>query len=216
MHTEAAREQMIEQQVRAWDVLDERVLAIFRAVPRERFVPAEQRFLAFADVEIALAHAQHMLRPSVAGRLLQALALSGSERVLEVGSGTGYLTACVAAAGRAVRSVEIFPDLADAARANLAAFSVDNALVVNEDAMLILQDIRYDAIALTASLPVYDQRWERQLEVGGRLFIVVGEAPIMEARLVRRLSEDTWTSESLFETVIDPLRNARWPEQFSF
>jgi protein-L-isoaspartate(D-aspartate) O-methyltransferase len=88
--------------------------------------------------------------------------------------------------------------------------------VVNEDAMLILQDIRYDAIALTASLPVYDQRWERQLEVGGRLFIVVGEAPIMEARLVRRLSEDTWTSESLFETVIDPLRNARWPEQFSF
>jgi protein-L-isoaspartate(D-aspartate) O-methyltransferase len=147
---------------------------------------------------------------------LQALALSGSERVLEVGSGTGYLTACVAAAGRAVRSVEIFPDLADAARANLAAFSVDNALVVNEDAMLILQDIRYDAIALTASLPVYDQRWERQLEVGGRLFIVVGEAPIMEARLVRRLSEDTWTSESLFETVIDPLRNARWPEQFSF
>ena len=216
MHTEAAREQMIEQQVRAWDVLDERVLAILRAVPRERFVPPEQRFLAFADVEICLPHAQHMLRPSVAGRLLQALALSGSERVLEVGSGTGYLTACVAAAGRAVRSVEIFPDLADAARANLAAFSVDNALVVNEDAMLILQDIRYDAIALTASLPVYDQRWERQLEVGGRLFIVVGEAPIMEARLVRRLSEDTWTSESLFETVIDPLRNARWPEQFSF
>ena len=216
MHTEAAREQMIEQQVRAWDVLDERVLAILRAVPRERFVPPEQRFLAFADVEVALGHAQHMLRPSVAGRLLQALALSGSERVLEVGSGTGYLTACVAAAGSAVRSVEIFPDLADAARANLAAFSVDNALVVNEDAMLILQDIRYDAIALTASLPVYDQRWERQLEVGGRLFIVVGEAPIMEARLVRRLSEDTWTSESLFETVIDPLRNARWPEQFSF
>jgi protein-L-isoaspartate(D-aspartate) O-methyltransferase len=216
MHTEAAREQMIEQQVRAWDVLDERVLGILRQVPRERFVPAEQRFLAFADVEISLGHGQHMLRPSVAGRLLQALALSGPERVLEVGSGTGYLTACLAAAGSAVRSVEIFPDLADAARANLAAFSVDNALVLNEDAMLITDDVRYDAIALTASLPVYDERWERQLEVGGRLFVVVGEAPIMEARLVRRLSEDTWTSESVLETVIDALRNARRPQEFSF
>jgi protein-L-isoaspartate(D-aspartate) O-methyltransferase len=213
MHTEAAREQMIEQQVRAWDVLDERVLGILRQVPRERFVPAEQRFLAFADVEISLGHGQHMLRPSVAGRLLQALALSGPERVLEVGSGTGYLTACLAAAGSAV---EIFPDLADAARANLAAFSVDNALVLNEDAMLITDDVRYDAIALTASLPVYDERWERQLEVGGRLFVVVGEAPIMEARLVRRLSEDTWTSESVLETVIDALRNARRPQEFSF
>src|ERR1700681_2198355 len=115
MHTEAAREQMIEQQVRAWDVLDERVLGILRLVPRERFVPPEQRFLAFADVEIPLAHAQHMLRPSVVGRLLQALALAGSERVLEVGSGTGYVTACLAASSRVVRSVEIFPDLAELA-----------------------------------------------------------------------------------------------------
>jgi protein-L-isoaspartate(D-aspartate) O-methyltransferase len=216
MHTEAAREQMIEQQVRAWDVLDEHVLAILRAVPRERFVPGEQRFLAFADVEITLPHAQHMLRPSVAGRLLQALALSGCERVLEVGSGTGYVTACLAASSRAVRSVEIFPDLAEAATANLAGLSVDNAQVVNEDAMQIRADTRYEAIALTASLPQYDGRWERQLEIGGRLFVVVGEAPIMEARLVRRLSEDTWTAESLFETIIDPLVNAKRPEEFSF
>ena len=216
MHTEAASEQMIEQQVRAWDVLDERVLAILRAVPRERFVPAAQRFLAFADVEVSLPHAQHMLRPSVVGRLLQALALSGSERVLEVGSGTGYVTACLAAAGRAVRSVEIFPDLAAVAGENLAGLSVDNAQVVNEDALQIAPETRYEAIALTASLPVYDARWERQLEVGGRLFVVVGEAPIMEARLVRRLTEDTWTFESLFETIIDPLRNARRPEEFSF
>src|SRR3984893_12348319 len=100
MPTEAAREQMIEQQVRPWDVLDERVLGVLRLVPRECFVPPEQRFLAFADVEISLAHAQHMLRPSVVGRLLQALALGGSERVLEVGSGTGYVTACLAAASR--------------------------------------------------------------------------------------------------------------------
>jgi protein-L-isoaspartate(D-aspartate) O-methyltransferase len=157
-----------------------------------------------------------MLRPSVVGRLLQALALSGSERVLEVGSGTGYVTACLAAAGRAVRSVEIFPDLAAVAGENLAGLRVDNAQVVNEDALQIAPETRYEAIALTASLPVYDARWERQLEVGGRLFVVVGEEPIMEARLVRRLSEDTWTTESLFETIIDPLRNARRPEEFSF
>jgi protein-L-isoaspartate(D-aspartate) O-methyltransferase len=216
MQTEAAREQMVEQQMRAWEVLDERVLAIFRSVPRERFVPADQRFLAFADAEIPLAHAQHMLRPSVAGRLLQALSLSGSERVLEVGSGSGFITACLAAASRAVRSVEIFPDLAALAAANLAGVGVDNAQVVNEDAWQIPPDIRYEAIALTASLPLYDERWQRQLEVGGRLFVVVGEAPIMQARLVQRLSEESWASESLFETVIDPLRNARWPEEFSF
>jgi protein-L-isoaspartate(D-aspartate) O-methyltransferase len=216
MQFEVAREQMIEQQVRAWDVLDERVLAILRMVPRERFVPPEQRFLAFADVEIALPHAQHMLRPSVVGRLLQALALAGSERVLEVGSGTGFVTACIAASSRAVRSVEIFADLADLAGANLAGLGVDNAQVVNEDACQLSQDTRYEAIALTASLPVYDERWQRQLEVGGRLFVVVGEEPIMEARLVHRLSEATWTSESLFETIVDPLRNARRPDGFIF
>jgi protein-L-isoaspartate(D-aspartate) O-methyltransferase len=216
MQFEAAREQMIEQQVRAWDVLDERVLAILRMVPRERFVPPQERFLAFADVEISLPHAQHMLRPSVVGRLLQALALGGSERVLEVGSGTGFVTACLAASSRAVRSVEIFADLAELAGANLAGLGVDNAQVVNEDACKISQDTRYEAIALTASLPVYDERWQRQLEVGGRLFVVVGEKPIMEARLVHRLSEATWTSESLFETIIDPVRNARRPEEFVF
>jgi protein-L-isoaspartate(D-aspartate) O-methyltransferase len=216
MHNELAREQMIEQQVRAWDVLDERVLAILRIVPRERFVSAEHRFLAFADVEIPLAHAQHMLRPSVAGRLLQALDLDGSERVLEVGAGSGFVTACLAASCTAVRSVEIFADLAEIAQANLAALNVDNAQVVNEDALRLATDTRYDAIALTGSLPVYDERWQRQLEIGGRLFVVVGEPPIMEARLVRRLSEKAWTSESLFETVIDPLRNARRLEEFSF
>jgi protein-L-isoaspartate(D-aspartate) O-methyltransferase len=216
MHTEQAREQMIEQQVRAWDVLDARVLAVMRSVPRERFVPDKQRFLAFADVEIALPHAQHMLRPSVAGRLLQALDLSGSERVLEVGSGSGFVTACLAATSHAVRSIEIFPALADLARANLAALEIANVQVDSDDALQVREDVRYDAIALTASLPEYDGRWEQQLAIGGRLFVIVGEAPIMEARLVRRLSEETWTSESLFETVVDPLRNARRPDEFSF
>jgi len=216
MRTEDAREQMIEQQVRAWDVLDERVLALLRRVPRERFVSPQYRFLAFADVEIPLPHAEHMLRPSVAGRLLQALDLSGTEHVLEIGTGSGFITACLAAASAVVHSVEIFADIADLARANLAGLNVDNAQVVNGDALELFADRRYEAIALTASLPLYDERWQRQLAVGGRLFVVVGEPPIMEARLVRRLNEESWTSVSLFETIIDPLRNARRPEEFSF
>jgi protein-L-isoaspartate(D-aspartate) O-methyltransferase len=216
MRTEEAREQMIEQQVRAWEVLDERVLATLRLVPREHFVSPRYRFLAFADVEIPLPHAQHMLRPSVAGRLLQALELSGSERVLEVGTGSGFVTACLAATSREVHSVEIFADIAELARANLAEVKVANAQVVNEDALVLVAGTRYEAIALTASLPLYDERWQRQLAIGGRLFVIVGEPPIMEARLVRRLDEESWTSVSLFETIIDPLRNAKRREEFRF
>lgn len=216
MQLEYAREQMIEHQVRAWDVLDQRVLDVLRRVPRERFVPPEHRYLAFADIAVPLPHSQHMLRPNVVGRLLQALELTGAERTLEIGAGTGYVTACLAAVSAQVVSLEIFPDLADAARANLRAAGVRNAEVVTADAMQAASGERYDVIALTASLPVYDERFERQLEIGGRLFVVVGEEPIMEARLVRRMSEDGWVSESLFETVIDPLINARRPPEFTF
>jgi protein-L-isoaspartate(D-aspartate) O-methyltransferase len=212
MHTEFAREQMIEQQIRAWDVLDARVLGVLR----ERFVPAAQDFLAFADAEVPLPHGQRMLRPSVVGRLLQALALAGRERVLEVGSGSGYVTACLATAGLAVRSVEIFADLANLAKSNVRSLQLDNVQVINEDACQLRENNRYDAIALTGSLPVYDERWEQLLEVGGRLFVVVGTAPIMEARLVQRVSADTWSTVSLFETMIDPLRNARRPQEFRF
>jgi protein-L-isoaspartate(D-aspartate) O-methyltransferase len=211
-----AREQMIEQQVRAWDVLDERVLAILRKVPREPFVPERQRFLAYADTEVPLPQAQHMLRPSVVGRLLQALELEGSERVLEIGAGSGFITACLRAAAAHVRSLEIFPELADLARRNLASLGVRQVDILTADAMQLDTGERYGAIALTASLPVYDERFQRQLEIGGRLFVVVGEPPVMEARLVRRIGEDAWASESLFETVIAPLLNARRPPAFTF
>jgi protein-L-isoaspartate(D-aspartate) O-methyltransferase len=216
MLTADAREQMIEQQVRAWDVLDERVLDIFRKVPRERFVPEPQRFLSYADTEVPLPHDQHMLRPSVVGRLLQALELNGSERVLEIGAGSGFITACLRAAAAQVRSVEIYPELADLARRNLSSLGVRDVEVVNADAMQLDTGMRYGAIALTASLPVYDERFQKQLEIGGRLFAVAGEGPVMEARLIRRVSDDAWAVESLFETVIDPLVNARRPPQFTF
>ena len=210
------QEQMIEQQVRAWEVLDPRVLDLLRRVPRERFVPPSQSFLAFADVAVPLPHGQHMLRPSVVGRALQALELAGSESVLEIGAGTGFVTACLAAAAHQVRSLELFEELAEMARANLAAVGIRNAEVLTADATRPLGEMRYHAIAITASLPLYDSHFERQLEIGGRLFVVVGEAPVMEARLVRRRSEEVWVTESLFETVLDPLINARRRESFAF
>jgi protein-L-isoaspartate(D-aspartate) O-methyltransferase len=209
-------EQMIEQQIRAWEVLDPRVLEVLRRVPRERFVPASHAFLAFADAPVPLPRGQHMLRPSVAGRCLQALELNGTERVLEVGAGSGFLTACLAASADRVHAFEIFEELADMARTNLAAADVRNAEVVTGDALQSQGELRYHAIAVTASLPLYDPHFERQLEIGGRLFVVVGEAPVMEARLVRRKSEDVWVTESLFETVLDPLINARRRESFAF
>ncbi len=213
---DSAREQMVQQQVRAWDVLDERVLDTFRNVPRERFVPAEHRFLAFADVDIPLPHGQHMLRPNVVGRLLQSLELSGSERVLEIGTGTGFVTACLAAVSANVHSLEIFPDLAETARANLAALGVRNVEVVTADATRLGGGERYDAIALTASLPIYDARFERRLAVGGRLFAIIGSPPVMEACLVRCVAEGAYARESLFETVVDPLINAARPRAFVF
>jgi protein-L-isoaspartate(D-aspartate) O-methyltransferase len=216
-----ALEQMVEHQVRAWEVLDARVLATLRSVRREQFVPAGQQYRAYADTTVPLPCGQQMLRPSVVGRLLQALELSGTERVLEIGAGSGYITACLAASASQVKSLELHPQLADLARANLAATGVRNAEVITADAM---QDgthgpsagPRFNAIAVTGSLPVYDERFQRQLEIGGRLFVVVGDAPVMEARLVRRTSEDGWVTESLFETVVPPLENARRPSGFSF
>lgn len=216
MLTAEAREQMIEQQVRAWDVLDERVLQILRKVPRDRFAPEQQRFRAYADAEVPLPHDQHMLRPSVVGRLLQALELTGTEHVLEVGTGSGFITACLRTAASKVRSVEIFPALADMARRNLDSSGLRDIDVVTADALQLDTSVRYGAIAITGSLPIYDERFERQLEIGGRLFVVVGESPVMEARLIRRTGEASWSSESLFETVIDPLVNARRLPEFKF
>jgi protein-L-isoaspartate(D-aspartate) O-methyltransferase len=225
MSVNQAREQMIEQQVRAWEVLDARVLALLRNVPREQFVPENLRFLAFADVEVSLPHGQHMLRPNIVGRLLQSLELTGTERVLEIGAGTGFVTACLAAAAAQVKSFELFADLADTARANLAAVGARNVEIVTADAMQAGAQLepsagspssRYHAIAVTGSLPVYDEHLQRLLEIGGRMFVIVGDAPVMEARLVRRVAEDGWVAESLFETVVDPLVNARRTPGFTF
>lgn len=216
MQPASAREQMIEQQVRAWEVLDTRVLGMLRQVPRERFVPPGQRFLAYADAEVPLPQGQHMLRPSVVGRLLQALEPAPGMRVMEVGTGSGFVAACLRASGARVRTLELFEELAALAARNLADFGMSDVEVVNADALTAESGERYHAIAVTGSLPVYEQRFERQLEIGGRLFVVTGQAPVMEARLIRRISDTAWASDSLFETVIDPLVNAPQPARFHF
>ena len=216
MQTSDAREQMIEQQVRAWEVLDGRVLDVMRRVPRELFVPREQRYRAYADVEVPLACGQHMLRPSVTGRLLQALLPQPGEAVLEIGTGSGFVTACLRAMASRVRSLELFAELADGARSNLAALGMQDVEVVDADALHADSGERFGAVAVTGSLPVYDARFERMLTIGGRLFVVVGEAPVMEARLVQRTAEDAWTTLSVFETVIDPLLHAVRPPAFTF
>jgi protein-L-isoaspartate(D-aspartate) O-methyltransferase len=214
--TAGAREQMIEQQVRAWDVLDERVLDAMRRIPRELFVPLAQRYYAYADAEVPLARDQHMLRPSVVGRLLQALLPRGGEQVLEVGAGSGFVTACLRVMATHVCSLEVYPELADEARRNLTLLGMRDVEVMDADALHADNGARYDVIALTASLPVYDARFERRLTVGGRLFVVVGEPPVMDARLVRRTAENSFATQSLFETVIDPLVNAARPPEFTF
>jgi len=216
MQTTDIREQMIEQQVRAWDVLDERVLDVMRQVPRELFVPEGERYRAYADAEVPLPHGQHMLRPSVVGRILQGLLPAAHEDVLQLGAGTGFITACLRGMAARVHALELYPDLAASARANLASLGVRAAEVMEADALAFESATRFDVIAVTASLPVYDARFERMLKVGGRLLVVVGEAPVMEARVVRRTAPDACSTQSLFETVIDPLVNAVRPPEFTF
>jgi protein-L-isoaspartate(D-aspartate) O-methyltransferase len=216
MDTLTARRQMVDQQIRTWEVLDPRVLDALCAVPREAFVPAEYRELAFADGPIPIGFGQSMLAPKLQGRVLQALGVGPADNALEVGSGTGYLSACLGLLAASARSIDIHPGLIEQSRGNLR--SVPDAKVQFEvrDAFSAAPLGEYDVVAVTGSLPVYDTRFEKSLRVGGRLFAVVGVAPVMEAVLVRRLSDSEWIRESLFETVIDPLINAAAAQKFVF
>ncbi len=218
MSFEAARTQMIQQQLRAWHVLDLGVLEIFARLSRESFVPTAYRELAYADTEIPLGRGNRMLAPKIAGRIVQAVRPRAGERVLDIGTGTGYLTAALAADAAEVRSLEIRGDLAAHATQALAASGVRNAQVEHRDAYAAeaLGSGTYDVIVLTASLPQPDERFERHLAVGGRMFVVIGAAPVMTAFLIERIDDRQCRRTELFDTVLEPLRGADAPERFHF
>ena len=206
------RERMIRSQVRCWSVLDERVLAVFRDLRREDFVPGQYRAMAYADLALPLPGGQEMMTPSVEGRILQALDLKAGDRVLEVGTGSGWLAACLAQMAGEVDSLEISPELHAGAAEKLAPLA--NVNTICADAFDWKPETAYDAIVLTGSMPQYDDRFEQWLEKGGRLFCIVGRQPIMEALLVT--SGELRIEESLFETVTVPLANAPQPDPFRF
>lgn len=216
MNIELAREQMLGQQVRAWEVLDERVLTAMRTVPREAFVPDAYLELAFADTTVPLGHGEEMLTPMVEGRLLQALGLGVLDRVLEIGTGSGYLAACLAQLAGQVTSIDIHDDFVVAAGARLASQGIHNARLQTADVFSFRPAETFDAIAVTGSLPQFDERIASWLNPGGRLFCIIGQAPVMRALLVTREGTGELTSEALFETVVPPLRNAPQPSRFRF
>jgi protein-L-isoaspartate(D-aspartate) O-methyltransferase len=214
MNFEVARTQMLGQQIRAWEVLDERVLRVLRETPREQFVPEEYRDLAFADVEIPLGHGQAMLAPKIEGRLLQAVQAEPIDEVLVVGTGSGYLTTCLARLAKHVVSVDIIGEFVTKARPKLEDHAVGNVELLEADALTLSYPGRFDVVAVTGSVPELNDLFVKMLRPQGRLFVVVGREPVMEAELVTMQPTGSVTTEALFETVLTPLINAERPEPF--
>jgi protein-L-isoaspartate(D-aspartate) O-methyltransferase len=213
---EQARFNMVEQQIRTWEVLDQRVLDLLFAVKREDFVPAAYRSLAFADLELPLSNGSRMWTPKMEARVIQELQLKTTDRVLEIGTGSGYLTALLASEASEVTSVEIDAAIGAEAAARLSRLGFANARVAIGDGARGFGTDAYDVIVLTGSTPLLPERFFEQLAVGGRLFAVVGELPVMTARLVRAEAAGARVAVDLFETVVAPLVNALAPARFEF
>ena len=217
MNFEHARTTMVGQQVRPWDVLDERILTLFEQVHREDFVPENYRELAFADINIPLAHGQVMMKPAVEGRMLQTLELQPDDTVLEIGTGSGYVTACLAALAKRVCTVEIFSDLLESAQGRLNEAGVTNVELFNADVMSEwLPEQAHDVVVVSGSVPVVPDRFKEWVNPGGRLFAIVGDSPAMEAKCLTRVNVTEWTEESLFETDLPPLINSEKVSVFEF
>jgi protein-L-isoaspartate(D-aspartate) O-methyltransferase len=217
MNLEQARTNMVEQQIRTWDVLDQDVLDLLYVVPREQFVPERHRAIAFSDMEIPIGEGERMWQPKLEARVLQELSIRKTDRVLEVGTGSGYFTALLSHRSAHVYSVEINPALAAFGRANLERHGADNVtLEIGDAARGWSAHAPYDAIVLTGSTPILPRSVLEQLAPGGRLFAVVGEAPAMSARRVVATVPGAWNATDLFETVIAPLANAERPSRFRF
>lgn len=214
-----ARFNMVEQQVRPWMVLDQRVLDTLTAIPRDQFVAAEYRQLAYADLRIPIGAGQRMMNPNVEGRMLQAVQIPQRARVLEIGTGSGFITACLAHLGKHVDSIEIDAELAARAQQRLTKHGVHNvALKVADATQSGGADQTYDAVVVTGAVAQVEPTLKAKLRVGGRLFVIVGlaEQPVMEARLLTRVSDSYWSEESLFETWIEPLINSLPEAGFEF
>jgi protein-L-isoaspartate(D-aspartate) O-methyltransferase len=217
LDVERARFNMVEQQIRTWEVLDQNVLDLLFRVRREDYVPERHRALAFADMEIPLGHGETMLAPKIEARMLQELALHPGDKILEVGTGSGYMTALLASLGAHVYSVEIVPEFTASASAKLRAHSITNVTLDTGDAARGWDEhAPYDAIVLTGSVPLLAEAFPRSLKPGGRLVAVVGEPPVMEARLITCVTGGAFRSTGLFETCIASLKNAPQPERFVF
>jgi protein-L-isoaspartate(D-aspartate) O-methyltransferase len=217
MNIEQARFNMVEQQIRPWEVLDQTVLDLLYVVRREEFVPDAYRSLAFSDLEIPIGHGQKMMQPKVEARVLQEVAPKSTDRALEVGTGSGYLAALLAHRARHVHSVEIVPELKHLGEANLRRAGVANVTVEAGDAARgWAKHAPYDVIVLTGSTPELPETYLAQLAPGGRLFAVVGEAPVMEARLITCVAPGSFNTVDLFETVLAPLANALARDRFEF
>jgi protein-L-isoaspartate(D-aspartate) O-methyltransferase len=216
MNLDQARFNMIEQQIRPWEVLDQRVLELLSTVPREDFVPEVYRNLAFADINIPLGEGQVMMSPKVEARILQALNLQDDETVLEVGTGSGYVTALLANLAKQVISVDINPDTTRRAGEKLTAHGISNVTLETGDAARGWDaHAPYEVILITGSLPVLPDSFKQALSIGGRLLAIVGDSPVMGVQLITRVGDDEWAQETLFETDLPALINAPQPERFS-
>ena len=221
MNLEQARTNMVEQQIRTWEVLDQDILDLLYVMRREDFVPEAYRALAFSDLEIPLYENadpdERMMQPKVEARILQSLMVKKSDTALEIGTGSGYFAALLAARAHHVHSVEINPKLKAFGEQNLRRAEVENVTVEQGDgARGWSLHAPYDVIVLTGSTPVLPQAFLQQLKPGGRLFAVVGDPPVMEARLVTCVAAGSYQSTDLFETSLAPLKNALQPQRFHF
>ncbi len=220
MNIEKARFNMIEQQIRTWDVLDLSILDLLVVVKREAFVPAAYKSLAFMDTEIPLPGGECMFTPKLEARILQEVMVKKHERVLEIGAGSGYMAALLAHKGRHVTTVEIAPELKAMAEKNLAQYGISNVeVVLGNGAQGWAEagtEAPYDVIVISGSLPVLPDSFLKQIKVGGRIFAIVGEAPVMSAQIITRVSDTAYNTVKVFETNVKPLREAITPSHFVF
>ena len=206
MNFENARYNMIEKQIRPWEVLDPETLELFSSIHREDFIPDDYKMLALSDTSIPLMHNQVTMTPKVEARLLQGLKVKKHEKILEIGTGCGYLTALLASRGAVVYSVDIFGEFAQMARPRLDKYGLDNVNLLTGDAINGWPDAApYDVIVVTGSVPHLADCYQQQLNINGRLFVIVGRSPVMEATIITRVGNSEYSSESLFETELPAL-----------